>query len=91
MAWEDRSGRIDKDGPKLVRDQVADDIAADIEAGTLRAGARLPSEPELAEVYGVARITVRAAIAQLVERGLVVVVHGRGTFVAERQEQGEES
>jgi DNA-binding transcriptional regulator YhcF (GntR family) len=43
---------------------------------------RLPSEQALGdEVYGVARATVRRAIASLVEQGLVVVVHGRGTFV----------
>jgi DNA-binding GntR family transcriptional regulator len=39
---------------------------------------RLPSEAELAVQYGVARVTVRRAIALLRERGKVVTVHGRG-------------
>jgi DNA-binding GntR family transcriptional regulator len=37
---------------------------------------------ELAEQYGVARVSVRRAIEQLRERGKVVTVHGRGTYVA---------
>ncbi|MDX6390314.1 MAG: hypothetical protein QOJ73_1377, partial [Streptosporangiaceae bacterium] len=43
-----------------------------------------PAERELATVYGVAYDTVRRANELLRERGLIVTVHGRGTFVAER-------
>jgi DNA-binding GntR family transcriptional regulator len=39
--------------------QVATDIEADIDAGRLEPDTRLPSEAELAERYGVARVTVR--------------------------------
>lgn len=84
MSWENRSGRIDHDGPVTVWRQVADDITADIESGELSPGSRLPSEAELADLYGVARGTVRRALAALVESETVVVVHGRGTFVAQR-------
>jgi DNA-binding GntR family transcriptional regulator len=85
MAWGNRADRIDHDGPQFVWQQIADDIAADIRSGVLPANSRLPSEQALAaEVYGVARATVRRAIASLVEEGLLVVVHGRGTFVASR-------
>ncbi|MBB5153188.1 GntR family transcriptional regulator [Saccharopolyspora phatthalungensis] len=80
--WEDRRGRIDHDGPATLWAQVVADIEADIAAGALSAGSRLPTELELAEIYGVARGTVRRAVADLAERGAVVVVHGRGTFVA---------
>jgi GntR family transcriptional regulator len=41
----------------------------------------LPSERELMSVYNVSRMTVRAAIAKLVEQGRVYNVHGAGTFV----------
>ncbi|MFL6123732.1 GntR family transcriptional regulator [Actinophytocola sp.] len=82
MAWGNRADRIDHEGPRFVWQQIADDIAADIDSGALPANSRLPSEQALGdEVYGVARATVRRAIASLVEQGLVVVVHGRGTFV----------
>jgi GntR family transcriptional regulator len=59
--------------------QVADRIAAEI--ADWPAGRRLPSEDELAETYGVARMTVRRAKEVLTERGLVRTLHGRGTFV----------
>jgi GntR family transcriptional regulator len=77
----DRSGRIDHEGPVSVWSQVAADIAADIASGAVPAGARLPSEPELASVYGVSRITVRRAVRDLAGRGLVTVSRGRGTYV----------
>ena len=62
--------------------QVAADIEADIDAGRLKPDTRLPSEAELAQQYGVARVTVRRALEQLRERGKVVTVHGRGNYVA---------
>lgn len=81
MAWDDRRDRVDHDAARFVWQQIADDIAADIASEVLPSGQRLPSEQALAEVYGVARGTVRRAVGELVERGLVVVLHGRGTFV----------
>ena len=83
MAWGNRADRIEHEGPRFVWQQIADDIAADIRSGALAINSRLPSEQALAdEVYGVARATVRRAIASLVEGGLLVVMHGRGTYVA---------
>ncbi|GAA3365202.1 GntR family transcriptional regulator [Saccharopolyspora gregorii] len=84
MTWQDRSDRIDHDGPVTVWQQVADDITADIESGELPPNSRLPSEVELAELYSIARGTVRRALLALVDAGTVTVVHGRGTFVAKR-------
>jgi DNA-binding GntR family transcriptional regulator len=85
MAWDDRADRIEHEGPRFVWQQIADDIAADIRSGALPVNSRLPSEQALSEdVYGVARATVRRAIASLVEEGLLVVMHGRGTYVAPR-------
>ncbi|MGZ3489755.1 MAG: GntR family transcriptional regulator [Isosphaeraceae bacterium] len=62
--------------------QVANDLEADIDGGKLAPDTRLPSEAELSQQYGVARVTVRRAIEQLREKGKVVTVHGRGTYVA---------
>jgi GntR family transcriptional regulator len=50
---------------------------------TLPPGAALPSERELAERYGLARMTVRSEIERLTAEGAVYRLHGRGTFVAE--------
>lgn len=50
--------------------------------GLLRPGERLPSERELAERMGVSRPSLREAIAELQERGLLVSKAGAGVFVA---------
>jgi DNA-binding GntR family transcriptional regulator len=82
MSLEDRSARIRRDSAVSVATQVARDLEADIETGAISPDTRLPSEAELAQQYGVARITVRAAIALLRDAGKVVTVHGRGSFTA---------
>lgn len=47
--------------------------------------ARLPAEQELALEYGVSRGTVKQAITELVQQGLLYRVQGKGTFVAAPQ------
>lgn len=83
---EDRASRINHDSSVPVAAQVARDIEADIDSGAIPPDTRLPSEAELAGQYGVARLTVRRAIAQLRERGKVLTVHGRGSFATPRDE-----
>ena len=61
--------------------RVANDIAARIKSGELAPGTRLRSELDLAERYGVAYQTIRHAMKVLRERGLIVSIQGRGTFV----------
>jgi GntR family transcriptional regulator len=48
-------------------------------------GSPIPSERDLAEHFGVARMTVRLQLDRLAQRGLVYRHRGRGTFVAERR------
>jgi GntR family transcriptional regulator len=74
---------VDPESPELAYVQVANDLAAKIEAGEITG--RLASERDLASDYGVAYGTIRRAMGLLRERGLIVSVHGRGTFVAERR------
>jgi GntR family transcriptional regulator len=64
---------------------VASDLEADIEAGRLKAGARLAPEVELGARFLVSRATLRQALRSLESRGLVVPHAGRGWFVAERR------
>lgn len=61
--------------------RVAAAIEQAIKSGELTPGARLRSERDLAEHYAVGYGTVRRAMKLLRERGLIVTVHGRGTFV----------
>jgi GntR family transcriptional regulator len=55
-----------------------------VEDGQLGPGQTLPSERELAEQLSLSRVTVRKALAGLVENGVLVQRRGAGTFVAER-------
>lgn len=75
---------IDHEGPTPLYVQVADAVQARIETGELAPNRAIPSENQLVHEYGVARGTARKSIQLLRERGLVVTVVGRGTFVAER-------
>ncbi len=68
---------------RLMYEQVAEHIALRIEIGELHRGQRMAPERELAVEYGVAYNTVRKAMEILRDRGLVVTMHGRGTYVAE--------
>ena len=61
--------------------QVESMIIARISDGSLAPGARLPSEDSLVEEYAVSRTTIRAAIQSLIQRGLVEIRRGKGTFV----------
>jgi GntR family transcriptional regulator len=65
-------------------ESCADAIAGAISAGSYSAGTQLPAEAQLASNLGVSRATLREALRQLQDRGLIVRRHGRGTFVAKR-------
>lgn len=60
---------------------VADDMAQTIKSELLRAGARLPSQKDLAERYGVSRHVIRKAMDLLERRGALAGRQGSGTYV----------
>lgn len=64
--------------------QLADIVERKIASGELAPDRPIPSENHLADAYGVARLTVRRATQELRERGLVVTVRGKGSFVVEQ-------
>jgi GntR family transcriptional regulator len=61
--------------------QLADELRMQIETGRLVAGSVLPTEAKLRETYTLSRASVRQAIRQLREWGLVRSTQGRGTYV----------
>ena len=67
--------------------QVANSIREIIRDGSLDVGGALPSERTLSELTGASRVTIRKAIDQLAEEGLLLRRHGSGTYVAPRIEQ----
>ncbi|EAQ78065.1 GntR family transcriptional regulator [Blastopirellula marina] len=68
-------------------EQLRDYVVSQIESGALKSGAALPSENRLAENLQIARSTVRQALAALERDGLVLRVHGKGTFVHDEAKQ----
>lgn len=63
--------------------QFSQHIATAIRSGQLEAGTPLPSERELASISNLSRVTVRKAVQNLVQDGLVVQKQGSGTTVAQ--------
>jgi GntR family transcriptional regulator len=60
--------------------QIEQALSADI--AQLQPGDAIPTEQELCARFGVSRMTARAGVARLVERGLLYRVRGSGTFVS---------
>lgn len=56
--------------------------------GTLPPGSRLPPEDELAAEFDVSRATIRQAVGELVQAGMVSRRQGRGTFVLDGSQEG---
>lgn len=63
--------------------EIADDLAERIELGEYAPGEQLPTYRELARLYNVGETTITTVILMLKQRGVVVGVRGRGTFVPE--------
>lgn len=61
--------------------QVADHVAARIRAGQLNPDARLAGERAMAEEYGVAIGTIRRAVEELRDRGYLITLPAKGTYV----------
>jgi GntR family transcriptional regulator, transcriptional repressor for pyruvate dehydrogenase complex len=69
--------------PEKLSQSVVRQVEQLILRGILRPGERLPSERDLADKLGVSRPSLRDAIADLAERGLLVSRAGSGIFVAD--------
>ncbi len=69
--------------PEKLSQSVARQVEQLVLRGILRPGERLPSERELSERLGVSRPSLRDAVADLQDRGLLVSKAGAGIYVAE--------
>lgn len=74
--------RIDADGTTAIYDQVAASVRADIVAGRLTPGDRLPAAREVAEALDINVHTVLRAYQLLRDEGLVDLRRGRGAVIA---------
>ena len=75
---------IDPASDRAVYKQIADHLRAAMGRGRLQPGGQLPSESQLMEHYGVARMTIRNALRLLEAEGLTTAEHGRGVYVRPR-------
>ncbi|GEB58490.1 GntR family transcriptional regulator [Streptomyces gardneri] len=75
------TGPLDPQSATPLYVQLAEIIAKQIASGALAPDRPIPSENRLAEEYGVARLTARRATQELRDRGLVITVRGKGSYV----------
>ena len=75
-------GLLDESNPTPLYLQLQQSIEEAVRGGTLKADEALPGERDLATQLGISRVTVRKAIAGLVEKGILVQRWGSGTFIA---------
>ena len=71
---------IDRKSFEPMYQQIKRDIEQQILSGEIKIGDKLMSETEMLEHYHVARMTVRAALTELVNNGCLAKERGRGTF-----------
>ncbi|MEU7840634.1 GntR family transcriptional regulator [Micromonospora sp. NPDC049114] len=74
-------GDLDPDDPRQASQQIANMLRAAILTRKLAPGDKLPSQPELANRYGVARETIKRALEVLRNERLIVTRQGSGAFV----------
>jgi GntR family transcriptional regulator len=65
--------------------QFRDALRSRILSGEFEADAKLPTEAEFGEQFGISRIVVREALADLVRSGLIYKIRGQGAFVSARE------
>ena len=80
---EQRSWNFSPVETKRAYETVYDEIYKKIISGELRPGDKLPSERQLMKIFGRSHPTIREAIRMLDQAGLVTVVPGGGTVIAE--------
>jgi len=76
---------MQKNGQDFLYETVKKGIESEIQKGNFREGQKIPTEAELGAQYKVSRVTVRKAIAELVELKILETKRGKGTYVISRR------
>lgn len=76
---------LQRDGAIPLHAQITEDLRRQIKGDELKSGENFPSERELAERYGVSRMTVRQALRHLRQENLIYHERGVGSFVTSRK------
>ncbi len=69
-------------GRESVYRTIANELQDRINAGEWQPGEKMPTESSFVEQFGVNRLTVRQALAQLQQTGVIEIRQGSGTFLA---------
>lgn len=78
----DKTSIIDKDSSTPIYAQLEDYIKEKIKAHEYLPGKAIPTEKELTELFGVSRMTIRQAIANLIHQGVLYRIPRKGAFVS---------
>lgn len=73
--------KLDDGSPLPLYQQLQEAIEHDIEHGVYQPGSQIPTEEELSNHYQVSRVTVRRALKELTDAGIISKKQGRGTFL----------
>lgn len=79
--------RIDGISDEPLYRQIVNAVNREVKAGTLPPGYKLPTVRELAEEMGISRGTIKHAYDQLEYMGVIKMTQGKGSFVAEREDE----
>ncbi|PRX32459.1 GntR family transcriptional regulator [Orenia metallireducens] len=77
--------KLDEDSPIPLYYQLENIIREKVEKGDYGVEEQIPSERELSELFKLSRMTVRRALNELVEEGILYRKRGQGTFVARKK------
>lgn len=75
--------KIENNSSKPIYVQISNELKRNISLGNFDKGEKLPSEDSLVKEIGVSRGTVRKAITELVNEGVLEKIQGKGTYVSQ--------
>ena len=79
---------IDKESSIPLYIQIRESLRSDISTGVLSTGDRLPAVTAMASERGVTAATIRRALSDLIDEGLIYTHVGRGTFIGANTDHG---
>ncbi|GEN85803.1 GntR family transcriptional regulator [Oceanobacillus sp. FSL W8-0428] len=74
-------------GQNYLYEEIMTGIKEYINENQLQPGDRIPTEKELGKLFKASRISIRRAIKELVDEGVLKIIHGRGTFVNKKRKE----
>ena len=77
--------KLQENGGLPMYRQLSNIIRTNVENGVYEANQKIPTEMELSKKYNVSRVTVRKALEELVEDGILLRKQGKGTFISEKK------